>query len=84
MSDIISDLKAKKKQIETLQRQKDQQEGERKQLLRRLKDECGVDSVEDCQKKINKLGEDLVENEKLLEDYKVEMDTILAGANSET
>ena len=82
MSDIIEELKQKRKKIEQLRRDQANQEGQENQLLKQLKDEIGVNSTEEAEEEIEKLGTELVENEKILEKLDREMDTIISAATS--
>lgn len=81
MPDLLQELKEKKKQIEGLQRQRARQEGQKEQLLKRLKEEFGI-SAEDVEKTLETLSKELVQNEKILNQYRNEMDNILSGIHS--
>lgn len=81
MLDILSELKEKKQRIQDLQQQKARQEGQREEVLRRLKEEFDVSSVEEAEKKLKVFGKELVQNEELLKDYKRQMDVIITEAH---
>jgi len=80
MSNLVQEVKNKKKQIEELQRQKSRQEGQKEQLLKRLKDEFGINSTEEIQPKLDELGKQLVESETTFNKYQDEMDRIIQEA----
>lgn len=84
MSNIISDLKQKRKIIEQFQRDMARQEGEEAQLFKQLKDECDVDSVEKAEVKIEKLSGERDEIKELLGKLDEEMGEIIVNAQSES
>jgi len=67
MSDIIKRLKVIKNAIATSQRDLDRLEGRRDALLKTLKDEYGLDSLEDAEKEIKRLDELLDKEERDIE-----------------
>lgn len=82
MTDIVDRIKKKQDQIKTLEKERAHQEGQEKQLLKQLKDETGVDSVEDAEKKLDQLGKELIENEEDLKKLDEEMGRIISTATS--
>jgi len=80
MSNLLQEVRDKRKKIEELQRQKAKQEGQKEQLLKRLKDEFSISSTEEIQPKLDELGKQLVENETTLNRYQDEMDKIIQEA----
>jgi len=87
MADIVDAVKKKIEVIRNLRQKQSHQEGQEKQLLRQLKDEIGVDTAVEAEKKLEEFGQELVNNEKLLEKLDKEMGEIIstatAGSNSE-
>jgi len=80
MADIIEEVKQKRKEIEELQQRKAKQDGQREQLYKQLKTESGVDSIKAADEELEKLGQELVENEKFLEELDSEMGQIIHDA----
>ena len=78
MSDIVTELREKKKKIEQLQQLRARQEGQREQLTKRLKEEFGIDA-EDVEETLKKQCEELVQNEESLKKCRDEMEGILSG-----
>jgi predicted transcriptional regulator len=81
MPDLLSELKEKRKQIEDLEKKRARQEGQREQLLKRLKEEFGI-SAEDIEKHLETMGKELVADEELLKNCRDEMEEILSGVHS--
>ena len=67
MSDIIKRLKVVKDTIAEKQRDLDRLEGRRDALLKSLKDDHGLDSVEAAEKEIHRLDESLDNEEQDIE-----------------
>jgi len=84
MSDIISELKANKRTIEDLQRQKARQEGQKEQLLKRLEREFNGSSREDAETKLEVLEKEFIQHGKTLNSHKEQMDEIIDRAHSKT
>lgn len=80
MSDIVDSIKLKIKKIEQLIRDQANQEGQKEQVLKQLKDVSGTDSVEEADKEIKKLGKELIEYEELLQDLDAQMAEIIEKA----
>lgn len=80
MANIIEDLKRKRRTIEQFQRDQAKQEGQEEQMLKQLKDDHDVDSVEMGEVKIEKLREEKLESEKLLEDLDKTLSEIIDNA----
>jgi len=78
MSDIVTELREKKKKIEQLQQLRARQEGQREQLTKRLKEEFGI-SAEDIEKHLEVMGKELITDEELLKNCRDEMEEILSG-----
>jgi len=82
MSNLLREVRDKRKKIEELQRQKAKQEGQKEQILKRLKGEFGINFVEDIEKELEKLGKELVANEETLKQHLDEMENIISGVHS--
>jgi len=82
MPDIVEKLKSKMKKIAQFQQKKSHQEGQKEQLFKRLKDVAGVNSVDEAEEKIVELGQELVENEKILNTLDKEMGEIISAAET--
>jgi len=80
MADIIEEVRQKRKKIEELQQRKAKQDGQREQLYKQLKTESGVDSINAADEELEKLGQELIENEKFLEELDSEMGQIIHDA----
>ena len=80
MSDIVSELKDRKRKIADLQQTKARQEGQESQLLKNLKEKFNIGSIGESEKMLEVLGEELIQNEKSLEKNRDEMDGIIARA----
>lgn len=83
MDDIIQKVKDKIKSIEELRRKKSEQDGEKSQLLKQLKDASGTVSIVEAEKKLQSLSLELITNEKSLKKLGEEMDVIIAEATPE-
>lgn len=84
MPNIVKEVREKRRKIEQLQRDKAKQEGQKLQLLKRLKDEFGVDTVEAAERKLEILGKELVEDESKLKGLDGEMGKIISDATSKS
>ena len=67
MSDIIKRLKVVRDKITEKQRDLDRLEGRQDALLKTLKDDHGLDSVEAAEKEIHRLDESLTDEERDIE-----------------
>lgn len=81
MPDILQELKERKRKIKDLQQQKARQEGQKEEVLRRLKEEFNVSSIKETEEKLEIFGKELIQNGTLLKDYKEQMDSIIVGAH---
>jgi len=81
MTNIIEELKQKRRTIEQFQRDKARQEGEKAQLSKQLKDECGEDSVEKAEKIVEREVKELEQHKKYLEELDKELDQIICSAS---
>jgi len=80
MADIIVEVKQKIKKIEELRRKKAEQDGQKTQLFKQLKDVSGMVSVIEAEKKVEDLSLELISHEKSLRVLSEEMDQIIQGA----
>ena len=80
MADIIVEVKQKIKKIEELRREKAEQDGQKTQLFKQLKDVSGMVSVIEAEKKVEDLSLELISHEKSLRVLSEEMDQIIQGA----
>ena len=80
MADIIVEVKQKIKKIEELRRKKAEQDGQKTQLFKQLKDVSGMVSIIEAEKKVEDLSLELISHEKSLRVLSEEMDQIIQGA----
>jgi len=80
MADIISEVKQKVKKIEELRREQAQQDGQKTQLLKQLKDVSGTTSVAAAEKKSEELSLELIIHESTLKKLDEEMSAIISAA----
>ncbi len=67
MTDTIARLKAVRAELSSRQRERDRLEGQRDALLKSLKDEFGLDTVEAAEAEADRLDADLAKQEQALE-----------------
>lgn len=80
MSNIITELKEKRKEIEQFQRDKANQEGQEAQLLKQLQDECSENSIEKAEEVIKRETEELGKHEEFLKELGDKLDKIIYNA----
>jgi len=80
MSDLILSVKTKEKRIRSLQQEKARGEGQRAQLMSRLKSEFGISSIEEAVSELEKLQLGVEDVEKDLSKFDKEMGTIISNA----
>jgi hypothetical protein len=80
MADIIQQVKAKVKVIEGLRRDKAEQDGQKTQLFKQLKEVSGMTSIDTAIKKSEELSLELISHEDALKKLDCEMDAIILSA----
>lgn len=77
MKNILADLTNWKEQIDEAKSKKSELEGSSKEILKQLKKNHGVSSIEDAQKKIVKLSKESEKLQKLIEKEYEELKEIM-------
>jgi len=80
MSDILTQLSSKKKQITDLQTKKARLDGQKEQLLKDLMSKFSLSSIEEAEKKCVDLKKELTENEERLVEMDTQMGEIISKA----
>jgi len=80
MSDLVLSVKTKEKRIRSLQQEKARGEGQRAQLMSRLKSEFGINSIEEAVSELEKLQLGVEDVEKDLSKFDKEMGIIISNA----
>jgi len=80
MSDLVLLVKAKEKRIRSLQQEKARGEGQRAQLMSRLKSEFEINSIEEAVSELEKLQLEVKDAEKDLSKFDKEMGVIISNA----
>lgn len=84
MSDIIEELKQKRKVVEQLRQDKSRQDGQFEQLSKQLKEECNVDGIAEAEIVIHKLIQECADENAILKELDVEMAEIIRKATPGT
>lgn len=80
MNDVIERLKRKQSDIQDLQRQEERRRGRLEQTMQQLKQEHGLNSLEEAQQEIEKINMNISVIDGKLEELDKEMGKILENA----
>jgi predicted mannosyl-3-phosphoglycerate phosphatase (HAD superfamily) len=82
MPDILTQLREREKTIHDLQQKKARLDGQREQLLKQLKSESGVETIDKATEKLEEIKKGIEENEARLIRLREKMDTVIKQAEN--